>query len=67
MAQQVNMIFMKPNEISSIPKTHVNVEEERDSKKSTLTSTQAPCALTHTYPSTPHTMMIIKALKTINK
>lgn len=55
MAQQVNMIFLKPNEISSIPKTHMNVEEECDSKKSTLTSTQAPCALTHTYPSTPHT------------
>lgn len=37
MAQLVNMIFMKPNEISSIPKTHMNVEEECDSKKSTLT------------------------------
>lgn len=65
MAQLVNMIFMKPNEISLIPKTHMNVEEECDSKKSTLTSTQAPRALTHTYPSTPpHKMMIIKALKT---
>lgn len=28
MAQLVNMMFMKNNEISSIPKTHMNVEGE---------------------------------------